>query len=46
MNIDKENDAYWSELSGTRAAVKLVITPGDPNGHVVFDEWFFGTTRI
>ena len=41
MNIDNENDAYWSELSGTRAAVKLGITPGDPNGHVVFDEWFF-----
>jgi len=41
LNIDNENDAYWSELSGTRAAVKLGITPGDPNGHVVFDEWFF-----
>jgi len=41
VNIDNENDAYWSELSGTRAAAKLGIAPSDPNGHVVFDEWFF-----
>ena len=41
MNIDNQNDAYWSELSGTRAAAKLGITPSDPNGHSVFDEWFF-----
>ena len=41
MNIDNQNDAYWSELSGTRAATKLGIGPSDPNGHSVFDEWFF-----
>ena len=41
MNVDNQNDAYWSELSGTRAAAKLGITPSDPNGHSVFDEWFF-----
>jgi SAM-dependent methyltransferase len=41
VNIDNDNDAYWSELSGTRAAKKLGIAPNDPNSHVVFDEWFF-----
>ena len=46
MNIDNENDAFWSELSETRAASKLGIAPSDPDSHVVFDKWFFGTTRI
>jgi SAM-dependent methyltransferase len=41
VNIDNDNDAYWSEMSGTRAAKKLGIAPNDPNSHVVFDEWFF-----
>jgi SAM-dependent methyltransferase len=41
VNTDNENDAFWSELSGTRAASKLGIAPSDPDSHVVFDRWFF-----
>ena len=41
MSIDDNNKAYWSELSGSRAAYKLGIVPGDPLSAQKFDDWFF-----
>jgi ubiquinone/menaquinone biosynthesis C-methylase UbiE len=41
MSTDESNKAYWSELSGSRAAYKLKIVQGDPMGAEKFDDWFF-----
>lgn len=35
------NSEYWNELCGSRAAHKLGITAGDPQGVGTFDTWFF-----
>ena len=41
MSIDDNNKAYWSELSGSRAAHKLGIVLGDPLSAQKLDNWFF-----
>jgi len=41
MNVSRLNSHYWNQLCGSRAARKLGISPGDPNGVAIFDEWFF-----
>jgi len=40
-DVSLANSEYWNELCGSRAARKLGITAGDPQGVQTFDAWFF-----
>lgn len=41
QDVSLANSEYWNELCGSRAARKLGITAGDPQGVQTFDSWFF-----
>ena len=40
-DVSLANSEYWNELCGSRAARKLGITAGGPQGVRTFDAWFF-----
>lgn len=40
-DVSLANSEYWNQLCGSRAAMKLGISAGDPKDVEKFDDWFF-----
>lgn len=41
VEIDRQNEAFWDELCGSRLASSLGITDDSPQSLALFDKWYF-----